>query len=526
MELPMVSCICPTFNRVDKLEEMLECFLRQDYKGKKELVILNDCPEQKLMYEHPEVRVINTNIQYSSLSRKHRDLVALTTGDYISVWDDDDIKMPNAISYCIERMLPRDLELFYPDKTLTAYGDTINRLVPSEHFHLYGMWKRTLYDRVGGYGEDVEFADANLQKKFLDELMNFRPYAIPYEELYALYRINIRLKQISFMNNTHPSDSEDSINYRKTVMDAALAIGEYTLKPGWKADYASLVKKALESGKLTRPIYYVMYNYDENKVTIHAGICNAYVKFLNQENGRCDYSFAIERHEDNINSNWGQCNKLPEADHRIEITLNGDLRYAYSSSPADKGRGTFEIKPLPVSPALRRNDNFLDLTDKICAEVGVWRGEFAQYINDCNPRELHLIDYWNYQPKEIYNETYNLSEPDQDANYECTRNRFKGCGNVRLVRKLSVDASLDYADGYFDFVYIDANHSFTACHEDMVAWWPKVRAGGYLCGHDWSWASVRRAVLKFCEEHNQGQIEPCVELMELTRDSWGIRRPI
>ena len=46
LNLPKVSCICPTFARVYLLEEAIESFLRQDYKGEKELIIddgLEDC---------------------------------------------------------------------------------------------------------------------------------------------------------------------------------------------------------------------------------------------------------------------------------------------------------------------------------------------------------------------------------------------------------------------------------------------------------------------------------------------------
>ena len=36
-----------------------------------------------------------------------------------------------------------------------------------------------------------------------------------------------------------------------------------------------------------------------------------------------------------------------------------------------------------------------------------------------------------------------------------------------------------------DFVYIDANHSYDYVKEDIELWYPKVKSGGYLLGHDY-----------------------------------------
>ena len=35
-----------------------------------------------------------------------------------------------------------------------------------------------------------------------------------------------------------------------------------------------------------------------------------------------------------------------------------------------------------------------------------------------------------------------------------------------------------------DFVYVDARHDYSGCWEDMTNWWPIVRSGGILAGHD------------------------------------------
>ena len=48
-----------TYGRADMVEEALYSFLNQEYEGESELVIVNDYPLQKLIFDHPKVRIIN-----------------------------------------------------------------------------------------------------------------------------------------------------------------------------------------------------------------------------------------------------------------------------------------------------------------------------------------------------------------------------------------------------------------------------------------------------------------------------------
>lgn len=48
----------------------------------------------------------------------------------------------------------------------------------------------------------------------------------------------------------------------------------------------------------------------------------------------------------------------------------------------------------------------------------------------------------------------------------------------------SVDAAAISANGCFDLVFIDGDHSYASTRHDIELWRPKVRGGGILCGHD------------------------------------------
>ena len=65
-----------------------------------------------------------------------------------------------------------------------------------------------------------------------------------------------------------------------------------------------------------------------------------------------------------------------------------------------------------------------------------------------------------------------------------------------------------FEDGELDFVYLDGNHEEPFVTEDINLWWPKIKSGGLLAGHDvvcvnevnhgWS-QYIQPAVFKFAE---------------------------
>jgi len=55
----------------------------------------------------------------------------------------------------------------------------------------------------------------------------------------------------------------------------------------------------------------------------------------------------------------------------------------------------------------------------------------------------------------------------------------------RLLLCASVIASTLVDDGWADFVFIDAGHSYKAVQSDIRVWLPKVRKGGWFGGHDY-----------------------------------------
>jgi predicted O-methyltransferase YrrM len=65
---------------------------------------------------------------------------------------------------------------------------------------------------------------------------------------------------------------------------------------------------------------------------------------------------------------------------------------------------------------------------------------------------------------------------------------------VRIRCADAIAAAADYADGSLDFVFLDDDHTTDHVLREVRAWWPKIKPGGVLAGHDYDWAPVGRAL--------------------------------
>lgn len=131
------------------------------------------------------------------------------------------------------------------------------------------------------------------------------------------------------------------------------------------------------------------------------------------------------------------------------------------------------------------------------AEVGVERGKFSEVILEtCD--KLYCVDLWkNY---EGYRE--HVSDAEYEEIYQDAQRRLRG-KNVVFIQGASTEvARISFPYVFLDFLYVDAAHDYDSVLADLKAWYPNVKSGGVVAGHDWvkkSGFGVIQAVTDFCK---------------------------
>jgi len=139
--------------------------------------------------------------------------------------------------------------------------------------------------------------------------------------------------------------------------------------------------------------------------------------------------------------------------------------------------------------------------EMVAAEVGVFEGINAKYmLLTRRDLKLYLVDAWD-------NMVVYTGGPLQSPGYgEIVKGaaRFNMTGfedRVHFTFKNSEDAVKEVEDESFDYVYIDGDHAHDPVLRDMKLWYPKVKKGGVLGGHDAKMHEVLSAVEIFVKEN-------------------------
>lgn len=166
-------------------------------------------------------------------------------------------------------------------------------------------------------------------------------------------------------------------------------------------------------------------------------------------------------------------------------------------------------------------------------EIGVHRGGLSAELLRAFPNLfLYLIDPWqvyedrHHPYRKSRDKCSRFTAEQQENNYRtavAVTAEFADRRGILRMTSLEAAASGLIEDGSLDFVFVDGDHSYEAVKADIAAWWPKVRRGGVLSGHDFGhrrdriglWG-VQKGVTEFAEREGlkievNGSVWSCVK---------------
>ena len=247
--LPLISCLCPTYNRAPShlhlLGEAVEAFLRQGYPNK-ELLVLNDTPGQNLVCFAEGVRIVNMTIRYANLSEKLRDCMRLARGSLFCRWDDDDISLPWRLSLSVQRL--GDKLEWRPENHWFDNGGRIEKeTCHPGNTHIMAIWRRELAEQMPIYPANVSCAsDQDFNQQLAKAGINAAGELLLPHEIFYLYRWAVSPTHLSGVAG---EGGWDAAGTKKVVS------GTFEIIPRWREDHTARAIRAsqdgYETGRLT-----------------------------------------------------------------------------------------------------------------------------------------------------------------------------------------------------------------------------------------------------------------------------------
>ena len=153
------------------------------------------------------------------------------------------------------------------------------------------------------------------------------------------------------------------------------------------------------------------------------------------------------------------------------------------------------------------------------AELGVYEGNFAQWINLCFPeKNLYLFDTFSgFDDRDI--DDFEMKLSGKRLSY----GKFEGNANKRekiVLEKMSYNNVVHIKKGYFpdstydmeelkySFVHIDVD-LYKPTKAGLEYFWPRMSPGGYIFCHDLqapTFPAARIAIKEFCEENGASYV--------------------
>ena len=127
------------------------------------------------------------------------------------------------------------------------------------------------------------------------------------------------------------------------------------------------------------------------------------------------------------------------------------------------------------------NDYLIGKSNLIGIEIGSFAGESAEIFLKSNAfKILYCIDPWepNFDPNDATSRLMSNIENIFDS-------KFKDNQIIKKIKQTSDNAINLFENESIDFIYIDGCHQYEYVKKDIENYFPKIKHGGIISGHDY-----------------------------------------
>ncbi|MEY4343153.1 MAG: hypothetical protein RL736_949 [Pseudomonadota bacterium] len=122
-------------------------------------------------------------------------------------------------------------------------------------------------------------------------------------------------------------------------------------------------------------------------------------------------------------------------------------------------------------------------------EIGSYTGESAKiFLSYDFIKKLYCIDTWSKHPELTLNSMPFLEAEDLNKVKQIFFTKLDS--EIQSGRCVPIEDSsknaFEYIDEMFDVIYLDGSHSRKDVLQDLTLWYSKLKFGGFMCGHDFT----------------------------------------
>lgn len=131
----------------------------------------------------------------------------------------------------------------------------------------------------------------------------------------------------------------------------------------------------------------------------------------------------------------------------------------------------------------------------IGVELGSYEGASTELFALMCERIIS-VDPYDFEGAEFFGQETEEQLHEAKAVFDERMKSYNNCKQINLKSKFAVE---QFEHNNLNFVYLDGDHRFTSVILDIVEWYPKIKIGGYICGHDYI-DNVKKAINKMLGE--------------------------